>query len=243
MTFAIEVADVTVRYGEVVALRDISARVRRGTVCGLIGMNGSGKSTLFKTIVGLVRPDTGRVLLDGDPPAVARKRGAISYVPQSEQIDWSFPLSIHDVVMTGRYGHQGFTRRPRAADRAAVAAALDRVGLTDLARRQIGQASGGQRKRAFVARAIAQEADILLLDEPFAGVDTRTETALIALLRQLAADGKTVLVSTHDLRSLSTLADEVILLMRRVLAQGDPETVLAPDNLARAFGQDVLSRR
>src|SRR5690606_7613774 len=188
----------------VVALRDISARVRRGTVCGLIGMNGSGKSTLFKTIVGLVRPDTGRVLLDGDPPAVARKRGAISYVPQSEQIDWSFPLSIHDVVMTGRYGHQGFTRRPRAADRAAVAAALDRVGLTDLARRQIGQASGGQRKRAFVARAIAQEADILLLDEPFAGVDTRTETALIALLRQLAADGKTVLVSTHDLRSLPT---------------------------------------
>lgn len=242
MTFAIEVDDVTVRYRDVLALRDVSTQVRHGTVCGLIGMNGSGKSTLFKTIAGLITPETGRVRLDGVGPAAARKRGLISYVPQSEQIDWSFPLSIYDVVMTGRYGHQGFTRRPRPVDRDAVADALERVGLTDLAGRQIGQASGGQRKRAFVARAIAQEADILLADEPFAGVDTRTETTLIALLRELAADGKTVLVSTHDLRSLPTLADEVILLMRTVLAQGDPETVLAPDNLARAFGQDVLSR-
>ncbi|WP_299563776.1 metal ABC transporter ATP-binding protein [uncultured Mycolicibacterium sp.] len=242
MTPAIDVCDVTVRYGEVTALREVSLQVPRGSVCGLIGMNGSGKSTLFKTVIGLVRPQHGTVRLAGADPATARRRGVVAYVPQSEQIDWSFPISIRDVVMMGRYRHQGPTRRPRPADRDAVAAALDRVGLTELADRQIGQASGGQRKRAFVARALAQEADILLLDEPFAGVDTRTETALVALLRELAAAGRTVLVSTHDLHSLPDLADQAVLLMRRVLARGEPRAVLAPENLARAFGQDVLSR-
>ena len=239
---AIVVDDVSVHYGEVHALDGASLTIERGRVCGLVGMNGSGKSTLFKAIMGMVKPDRGSVLIDGDAPAVARKRGAVGYVPQSEDVDWAFPLSVRDVVMTGRYGHMGITRRPRAADRAAVASALERVELTELADRQIGQLSGGQKKRAFVARGIAQGATILLLDEPFAGVDKRSEATITRLLRELAADGATIFVSTHDLHALPGLADEAVLLMRRVLLHGDPAEVLKPDNLALAFGLDVLDR-
>lgn len=236
---AISVQNVTVHYGDVLALDDVSIEVAAGQVCGLIGMNGSGKSTLFKTITGMVRPDRGTVTLGGRAPAVARKAGAIGYVPQSEEVDWAFPISVRDVVMMGRYGHMGFTRRPQPADRAAVDNALARVELTDLADRQIGQLSGGQKKRAFVARGIAQGASILLLDEPFAGVDKRSEATITAVLRELARDGATVLVSTHDLNSLPQLADEAILLMRSVLLHSTPAEVLKPTNLARAFGLDV----
>ncbi|MGV9409679.1 metal ABC transporter ATP-binding protein [Nocardia sp. NPDC003693] len=242
MNAAIDVADVSVHYGDLLALDGVTVTVGSGRICGLVGMNGSGKSTLFKSIMGLVRPDRGTVLINGGAPAAARKSGVLGYVPQSEDVDWSFPLSVGDVVMTGRYGHMGFTRRPRRADREAVAHALERVELTDLAGRQIGQLSGGQRKRAFVARGIAQGATVLLLDEPFAGVDKRSEATITTLLRELAADGVTVLISTHDLHALPGLADEAILLNRRVLAHGDPREVLRPENLALAFGMDVLDR-
>ncbi|MGN2639678.1 metal ABC transporter ATP-binding protein [Nocardia takedensis] len=242
MGAAIEVEGVTVRYGEVLALEGVDLRVEPGRVCGLVGMNGSGKSTLFKTVMGLISPDAGSVRVDGTTPAAARKANVLGYVPQSEDVDWSFPLSVRDVVMTGRYGRMGWTRRPRRADRDAVAEALERVELADLADRQIGRLSGGQRKRAFVARAIAQGATVLLLDEPFAGVDKRSEAAITTLLRQLADGGAAVLVSTHDLHALPALADEAVLLMRSVLAHGDPETVLRPENLAAAFGLDVLNR-
>lgn len=241
-TPAIEVRDVTVHYGEVLALDGASLTLERGRVCGLVGMNGSGKSTLFKTIMGMVRPDQGTVRIDGETPAAIRKRGVVGYVPQSEDVDWAFPLSVRDVVMTGRYGKMGFTRRPKAADHEAVDHALERVELTEYADRQIGQLSGGQKKRTFVARGIAQEATTLLLDEPFAGVDKRSEATITRLLRELAADGATVLVSTHDLHALPSLADEAILLMRRVLMHGPPAEVLRPENLARAFGLDVLDR-
>ncbi|MFD3429762.1 metal ABC transporter ATP-binding protein [Nocardia fluminea] len=235
----VEIQDVTVHYGDVLALDTVELTLKSGRVCGLIGMNGSGKSTLFKTVMGLVTPDRGRVLINGRPPAAARKAGSLGYVPQSEDVDWSFPLSVRDVVMTGRYGKMGFTRRANKADRAAVDAALARVELTDLADRQIGRLSGGQKKRTFVARGIAQEATILLLDEPFAGVDKRSEATITALLRELAADGATILVSTHDLHALPQLADEAVLLNRRVLEHGDPDVVLRPENLAKAFGLDV----
>ena len=172
--------------------------------------------------------------------AAARRAGLIGYMPQSEDVDWQFPLSVRDVVLTGRYGHMGPTRRTRPADRAAVADALERVELTDYRDRQIGQLSGGQRKRAFLARCIAQGASILLLDEPFAGVDKRTEATISRLLRDLAAGGATILVSTHDLQALPGLADEAVLLMRRVLMHAAPSEVLQPQNLARAFGIDVL---
>lgn len=238
--YAIDVDDVTVRYGDVLALHDTTLRLHAGTVCGLVGMNGSGKSSLFKTIMGLITPQSGGVRIDGLTPARARRGGTISYVPQSEDIDWSFPISVREVVMTGRYRHLGLTRRPRRRDHEAVDEALRRVELTEFADRQIGQLSGGQRKRAFVARGIAQGASILLLDEPFAGVDKRTEATIIALLRELADDGATVLVSTHDLQALPQLADQAVLLMRRVLVHDTPERVIAPDNLIRAFGLDPL---
>lgn len=235
---AIEVRGTTVRYGDVLALDDVSLSVEAGRVTGLIGMNGSGKSTLFKAIIGMLRPESGSVLLDGIPPASARRRGLVGYVPQSEDVDWTFPVSVRDVVMMGRYGRQGFTRRTRPADQTAVDEALERVELTALADRQIGQLSGGQRKRAFVARGIAQGAGILLLDEPFAGVDKRSEATIVRLLRELAASGSTVLVSTHDLHALPSLADEAVLLLHRVLLHGSAEEALRPVNLARAFGLD-----
>ncbi|MEV0355905.1 metal ABC transporter ATP-binding protein [Nocardia sp. NPDC050697] len=241
MTAAIEVDEVTVHYGEVLALERAALTLDRGRVCALIGMNGSGKSTLFKSIMGMVTPDAGTVRIAGGTPTAARKAGLVGYVPQSEEIDWAFPITVREVVMTGRYGRLGFTRRPRAADRAAVDAALERVELTDLAHRQIGQLSGGQRKRAFVARGIAQGASVLLLDEPFAGVDKRSEATITALLRELAADGAAVLVSTHDLHALPTLADEAVLLMRKVLAHGDLDEVIRPENLVRAFGLDPMA--
>jgi len=239
-TPAISVQNVSVNYGDVRALENVSFTLAAGRVCGLIGMNGSGKSTLFKAITGMLRPDHGTVTINGGAPALARKAGVVGYVPQSEEVDWAFPISVRDVVMMGRYGHMGFARRPKAADRAAVDDALKRVELTELADRQIGQLSGGQKKRAFVARGIAQGATVLLLDEPFAGVDKRSEATITTLLRELAAEGATVLVSTHDLNALPRLADEAILLMRTVLLQSTPAEVLKPRNLARAFGLDVF---
>jgi manganese transport system ATP-binding protein len=238
---ALRLTGLTVRYGDVVALDGVDLTIARGRICGVVGMNGSGKSTLFKSVMGLVTPDAGTVSVASLSPTAARKRGIVGYVPQNEDVDGQFPVSVADVVMMGRYGRMGFLRRPRAADHAAVAEALERVELTDLADRQIGRLSGGQRKRAFVARGIAQGADILLLDEPFAGVDKRSEATISRLLRELADDGRTVVVSTHDLRALPALCDEAVLLLRRVLAHGDPREVLRPEQLARAFGLDVLA--
>jgi len=242
MNEAIRVENVSVHYGEVHALDHVDLTLNSGSVCGLIGMNGSGKSTLFKVIMGMIKPDNGSVRIAGLDAAAARKGGRVGYVPQSEDVDWTFPISVRDVVMMGRYGHLGFLRRPRRADREAVAAALERVELTEFADRQIGQLSGGQKKRAFVARGIAQDASILLLDEPFAGVDKRSEATISTLLRELAADGRSILVSTHDLHAVPKLCDEAVLLMRKVLVHSDPDTVLQPENLALAFGLDVMDR-
>ncbi|MCF6388494.1 metal ABC transporter ATP-binding protein [Mycobacterium sp. MBM] len=238
---ALDVDALTVHYGSVLALHDVTFTLQPGRVCGLVGMNGSGKSTLLKAIMGLVRPDAGTVRIHGARPVDARKAGLVGYMPQSEAIDWAFPLSVRDVVLTGRYGHLGPTRRARRADQHAVDEALERVELVDYQHRQIGALSGGQRKRAFLARCIAQGADLLLLDEPFAGVDKRSEATISALLRELAEGGATILVSTHDLHALPDLADEAILLMRTVLAHDKPDIVLQPHNLARAFGLDVLN--
>ena len=237
---AVDVAEVTVHYGEVLALNKATLSLEPGRICGLIGMNGSGKSTLFKSIMGIIRPDSGKVRVHGGTPGEARRSGVVGYVPQSEGVDWDFPVSVRDVVMMGRYGGMGLTRRPRPADQEAVVTALERVELTKFADRQIGQLSGGQKKRAFVARGIAQGASVLLLDEPFAGVDKRSEATMSRLLRELADDGKTILISTHDLHALPQLADEAVLLLHRVLMHGDPAEVLQAENLALAFGLDVL---
>lgn len=227
-------------YGPVQALHDVNLTLDAGRVCGLIGMNGSGKSTLFKTLMGIHPNARGRVLIEGRTPQQARAEGIVSYVPQSEDIDTSFPVSVQDVVSMGTYRRLGPTRRPTAEARAAVAAALERVELADLAHRQIGELSGGQRKRAFVARAMAQGARLFLLDEPFAGVDKRSEAMMVQLFQDLAAEGAGVLVATHDLNSLSRLAREALLLRQTVLMHAPVEEVLRPDNLVRAFGMNVL---
>jgi manganese transport system ATP-binding protein len=232
----VAVAGLAVRYGPTLALDGVDLRVRAGLVHGLIGMNGSGKSTLFKALMGLVRPDRGRVELFGGDPGDARRAGRVAYAPQDEDVDPQFPVSVRDVVAMGRYGRLGPRRRLRAEDHAAVDAALERTELTDLAGRQIGALSGGQRKRAFVARGLAQGADLLLLDEPFAGVDKRSEATITALLRSLAAEGRTVLVSTHDLVAVPALCDEVALINRRIVAQGTPAQTLRAEPLGEAFG-------
>lgn len=232
----ISITDLAVRYGPVQALSGVSIELMPGRIIGVIGMNGSGKSSLFSAIMGSVKLAEGQVRLFGGDPAKARRHNLVSYVPQSEAVDWDFPISVSEVVMTGRYGRLGSTRRPHAVDRDAVARAIDRVGLTELSGRQIGELSGGQRKRVFVARGIAQEASLMLLDEPFAGVDKGSEYTIIELLRGLAGEGRGILISTHDLAGVPELCDEVVLLKNRVLFHGSPDEALSPDRLAMAFG-------
>ena len=233
---AVAVENLTVRYGEVTALSQVSFDVVPASITGLLGMNGSGKSTLYASVMGLVKPTAGSVRIFGASSAAARSSNEVAYVPQSESVDWNFPISVRDVVLMGRYGRMGFSRRPRRADQLAVEEAIERVGLSDLASRSIGALSGGQRKRAFVARGIAQDARLLLLDEPFAGVDTGSESTITGLLRELRSEGRTILISTHDLAGVPELCDDVILLQRRVLFQGPPSEALTPDRLALAFG-------
>ncbi|MDC9606600.1 manganese/iron ABC transporter ATP-binding protein [Xenorhabdus griffiniae] len=218
------------------AIYDASFDITGGTICALVGMNGSGKSTLFKTIMGLVTPSQGKVTLNKQPIKAALKQNIIAYVPQTEDVDWNFPVLVSDVVMMGRYGKMGFLRRPSKRDHEIVNKALERVGLTDLRDRQIGELSGGQKKRAFLARALAQEGKVLLLDEPFTGVDVKTENAIIDLLRDLRDEGHLVLVSTHNLGSVPEFCDHVILINRTVLASGRTENTFTQKNLEITFG-------
>lgn len=238
MTAALRITNLTVRYGEVLALDGVDLTVEPGEACGLVGVNGSGKSTLFKAAVGLVRPVAGAVTVLGGPGDRARRAGLVAYVPQADDLDRDFPVSVEDVVLTGRYHLMGPLRRPGPRDRAVVAQALARVGLADLAGRQIGRLSGGQRQRVLLARALAQEARLLLLDEPFTGVDAGSEAAVTAVLRDLVAEGASLVVSTHDLSMLPALCARSVLLHRRVLAHGPTAEVITPENLARTFGLD-----
>jgi manganese/iron transport system ATP-binding protein len=219
-----------------VALRDATLRLDQPTICGLLGVNGAGKSTLFKAIMGMVRPAAGSVTIGDQPVRVAQKQNRVAYVPQSEEVDWAFPVSVRDVVMMGRYGYMNRLRIPSAADRAAVEAGLKRVGMLEHAERQIGQLSGGQKKRVFLARALAQDGRLILLDEPFGGVDVTTQEQMMQLLRELRDEGRIILVSTHDLASVPQFCDRVALVKGTVLAAGPLEDVFTPANLARAFG-------
>jgi manganese/iron transport system ATP-binding protein len=234
---SLSVRGVTVAYPNgLAALRDTAFELGPGTICGLVGVNGSGKSTLFKTIMGLLRPQKGEVLISGLPVDAALRRNIIAYVPQSEEVDWNFPVLVHDVVMMGRYGHMGFLRIPSAEDKRKVAEALERVGMWGFRDRQIGELSGGQKKRVFLARALAQEGQVILLDEPFTGVDVKTEEAIVALMRELRGEGRLMLVSTHNLGSVPDYCDQVVLLLGTVLAAGPTARVFTQANLERAFG-------
>jgi manganese/iron transport system ATP-binding protein len=233
----LSVNDVTVAYNNgFVALRDASFDLRPGTICALVGVNGSGKSTLFKAIMGFVRPIKGTVRIAGNAVKEAHKRSWVAYVPQAEDVDWSFPVSVWDVVLMGRYGHMNFLRIPSAEDKRLALESLDRVKMADFRDHQIGELSGGQKKRVFLARALAQQGRIMLLDEPFTGVDVNTEEEIIALLRDLRDQGHIVLVSTHDLGSVPEFCDRVVIINRTVLAAGPTATTFTEDNLALAFG-------
>ncbi|MCO4317839.1 manganese/iron ABC transporter ATP-binding protein [Phyllobacterium sp. 21LDTY02-6] len=232
---AVRDATVTYRNGHT-ALRNVSFAIPKGTITALVGVNGSGKSTLFKAIMGFVKASESSVAVLGRPVHEALKRNLIAYVPQSEEIDWNFPVLVEDVVMMGRYGHMGMMRIARAADRAAVDGALARVGMTDYRKRQIGELSGGQKKRVFLARALAQDGQVILLDEPFTGVDVKTEEAIVALLLGLRAEGRVILVSTHNLGSVPEFCDRTVLLNRTVLAAGPTAEVFTQANLEKAFG-------
>ena len=226
---------VTYRNGHT-ALSDASFEIPAGTITALVGVNGAGKSTLFKAIMGFVPAARGEISVMGMSVKAALAKNMVAYVPQSEDVDWSFPVLVEDVVMMGRYGHMGFLRRPSTADHAAVAKALDRVGMKAYRHRQIGELSGGQRKRVFLARALAQQGQVILLDEPFTGVDVQTEDAIVALLQAMRDEGRVILVSTHNLGSVPEFCDRTVLVKGTVLASGPTADVFTHANLEIAFG-------
>ncbi|MCI0684182.1 MAG: metal ABC transporter ATP-binding protein [Gemmataceae bacterium] len=230
----LDVHDVTVAYHRKPVLWDVDLTVTKPSLVGIVGPNGAGKSTLIKAILGLVPLVSGSVHVFGQP--VSQERRRIGYVPQRESVDWDFPVNVLDVVLMGTYGRLGWFRRPGAREKAWAHECLAEVGMADLARQQIGQLSGGQQQRTFLARALAQQADLYFMDEPFAGVDAATERAIATLLRQLRRDGKTLFVVHHDLRTVPSYFDHVILLNVRLVASGPTPLVFTEDNLRKTYG-------
>ncbi len=235
---AVAVRDLWAGYDGSPALEALTFDLPAGVLCGLAGPNGAGKSTLLKVLLALLKPWRGSIEVFGQVLNGQRQR--IGYAPQAELVDWDFPATVQDVVMMGRYGRIGLLRRPGAADRAAVASALAQVGLTALASRQIGELSGGQQRRMLIARALAQEADLLLLDEPMVGLDATTQHDLLALFEKLRNAGKTLLVATHDLSCVAACFDLAILVNRKLIAIGPPNEVFTPEILSEAFAGHLL---
>ena len=241
-SYGIAVDNISVTYSNAtLALYNASCYVEPGTITGLVGPNGGGKSTLFKSIMGFLSPSQGQVSVDNMSIGTAQKRQLMAYVPQADEVDWNFPISVFDVVMMGRYGYMNLFRIPSRKDRRIVRESLARVGMSELQDRQIGELSGGQKKRAFLARALAQEGKVILLDEPFTGVDVKTEKSIVTLLMQLRDEGHTILVSTHDLSAISTFCDRVILLNKTILAAGTTAETFTEENLTMTFGGLPLS--
>jgi manganese/iron transport system ATP-binding protein/manganese/zinc/iron transport system ATP- binding protein len=230
---AIAVEHLTVSYGPTPALLDVNLQIPAGLLVGVIGPNGSGKSTLIKAILGFVRADFGEVKLFGEPAEKAK--GRVAYVPQRGSVDWDFPITVQEVALMGRYGQRRWWQDMTHADYAAADAALEMVRMSEFRHRQIGQLSGGQQQRVFMARAMAQGADILLLDEPFAGVDAATERAILDVLERTRAAGKTLVVVHHDLATAAEYFDRIVLLKQRLFAFGPPERVLKPELLAEVY--------
>jgi len=232
----LSVRDLTVTYRNgLTALHDASFEIPTGTITGLVGVNGSGKSTLFKSIMGFVPAARGTISILGMPVEEALKNNVAAYVPQAEEVDWSFPVLVEDVVMMGRYGHMNFMRMTRDVDRRSVTEALERVGMSDFRKRQIGELSGGQKKRVFLARALAQEGKVVLLDEPFTGVDVKSEDAIVDLLREMRREGRVMLVATHNLGSVPEFCDRTVLIKHTVLDYGLTSEVFTQENLERTF--------
>ncbi|MBX3356944.1 MAG: ABC transporter ATP-binding protein [Phycisphaeraceae bacterium] len=231
---AVEVHDVTVAYHRKPVLWDVDVSLPAGQLIAVVGPNGAGKSTLIKAILGLVPLASGRIDLFGKPLNQARR--LIGYVPQRETVDWDFPVDALDVVIMGRYGTLGWFRRPGRNDRAAAEHALDQVGMLPLARRQISQLSGGQQQRVFLARALAQDAPLYFMDEPFAGVDAATEKAIVDVLRSLRSEGRTVVAVHHDLQTVPEYFDFIVMLNMRLVAAGPTAAVFTRENLQKTYG-------
>lgn len=238
MSDLLEIEDVGVNYGSRPALQGVSLRIPHAAQVAVVGPNGAGKSTLFKAMMGLLPMTTGRLLIHGRP--AAEYRDPIAYVPQREEVDWRFPVTVYDVVAMGRYGRRGWLRRLSVADREVISRSLERMAIWELADRPIGELSGGQQQRAFLARALAQEPHILLLDEPFTGVDIATREATLELLSDLRRNSVTVLVSTHDLDLAARRFDQVVLLNGRLISAGAPEEVFRREHLQAAFGGQMV---
>jgi ABC-type Mn2+/Zn2+ transport system ATPase subunit len=234
----LDVEDISVAYNGKPVLCDITFRIEHGAQVAVVGPNGSGKSTLFKALVGLLPVQKGRILIHGLP--LGHHQDCVAYVPQREEVDWRFPVNVLDVVLMGRFGHLGWLRRPGKGDYEIANRCLEQMGLQDMAARPIGDLSGGQQQRVFLARALAQEPHLLLLDEPFTGVDISTQEATLALLEQLREQQVTMLVSTHDLNLAATRFDKTLLLNRRVIAYGQASEVFKQETLAEAFGSQVM---
>ena len=230
----LEIHDLTVSYDKKPVLWGIDFTIPQGSLCGIIGPNGAGKSTLIKSIMNLVDTSSGYVKLFDQELDDVRKR--VSYVPQRESVDWDFPASVMDIVLMGRYSRLGLFKKPRKADKDAAMKALEMVGMEAYQKRQISQLSGGQQQRVFLARALTQEADIYLLDEPFAGVDAATEKAIVEILKDLTEKGKTIVVVHHDLQSVETYFDWVLLLNLRLVASGPIKEVFTPALLEETYG-------
>jgi len=230
---AIEVRNLTVSYGPVPALLDVSVNIPSGKLVGVIGPNGSGKSTFIKSVLGFVKPDVGEVKLFGKD--AAQVKGRVAYVPQRGSVDWDFPITVREVAAMGRYGKRRWWQDLKKSDYQAADEALEKVRMTEFARRQIGQLSGGQQQRVFMARALTQSADVLLLDEPFAGVDAATERAILDVLQETKAQGKTVVVVHHDLGTAAEFFDLLLLLKQRMFAFGPPKQVLDPTLLCDVY--------
>ena len=236
-TYAIEVEDLTLAYEEKPVLWDIDLHVPEGILMAIVGPNGAGKTTLIKSILGLLTPAAGKVRIYGR--SYREQRHLVAYVPQRGSVDWDFPTSVLDVVMMGRYGSLGWLRRPGLKERALALEALNKVGMSHLAHRQISQLSGGQQQRTFLARALVQDAQVYFMDEPFQGVDATTERAIVDLLKALRAQGKTVVAVHHDLQTVPEYFDWVTLLNVRRIASGPVTDVFTDENLRRAYGGRV----
>lgn len=234
----LELEGVSAAYNGQPVLRDLSFQVPHGAQVAVVGPNGAGKSTLFKVLVGLLPLRGGKIFIHGQPLGV--HQDCVAYVPQREEVDWRFPVTVFDVVMMGRYGRQGWFGRPKAADKTVVMRCLSQMGIEQLAQRPIGELSGGQQQRAFLARALAQEPHILLMDEPFTGVDIATQEATLKLLDQLRPSQVTVMVSTHDLNLAIQRFDRVLLLNKRLIAYGAAQEVFTAETVRQAFGAKVL---
>ena len=234
----LELQDVSAAYNGQPVLRDLTFQVPHGAQVAVVGPNGAGKSTLFKVLVGLLPLRSGEVFIHGQP--LGTHQDCVAYVPQREEVDWRFPVTVFDVVMMGRFGRRGWFGQPKAADKEIVARSLSQLGIENLAGKPIGELSGGQQQRAFLARALAQEPHILLMDEPFTGVDFATQEATLKLLEQLRPAQVTVMVSTHDLTLATQRFDRVLLINKRLIAYGTAQEVFTPELIRVAFGTKVL---